>query len=133
MFERVEAMLVAKEDLQGHERRQKPESHRQHHAGFIHRSALADQPGGDPDHDKTGRNKEADDSVRQAIGEGRAEDDREPILGEEAPVDDLVAGRRLHPAIGGENPERGEERLRLSSSSYFLFSATNVGSCCGLR
>jgi hypothetical protein len=45
----------------------------------------------------------------EAIGEGRTEDDEEPVLGHEPPFDHLVTRRGLHPAVGGKDPERGKE------------------------
>src|SRR5262249_49121251 len=60
--------------------------------------------------DETRGDEEADDGVCQAIREGWTEDYGEPVLGKEAPVDDLVARRRLHPAVGGQDPERRKER-----------------------
>jgi hypothetical protein len=106
MFKRVETMLVTEQNLQRDKHRQQPQRHRQHHACFVHRSSLADQIGGDSDDNEAGGDEEADDRMPQAVGEGRAEDDLEPILGKEPPVHDLVAGRRLHPAVGRQDPER---------------------------
>ena len=44
-------------------------------------------------------------------GKGRIEDDLEPVCRHELPVGvDRVAGRRLHPAVGGQDPERRDQR-----------------------
>ncbi len=44
-------------------------------------------------------------------GEGGVEDDRPPVLGDElAGVVDAVAGWRVHPAVGGEDPGCRHER-----------------------
>ncbi len=49
--------------------------------------------------------------MHEAVGKRRIEDDLEPIGGDELPVGvDGVAGRRLHPGIGGEDPECGNQR-----------------------
>ena len=49
--------------------------------------------------------------MHEAIGKRRIEDHLEPVGGDELPVGvDGVAGRRLHPGIGGENPERRDQR-----------------------
>ena len=50
--------------------------------------------------------------VREAVWEGRIEDHLQPIDGHDTAIDDFEALRRLHPAIGGENPERRNERAR---------------------
>ena len=48
--------------------------------------------------------------VREAIWEGGIEDHLQPIHGYDTAVVDLEALRCLHPAIGGENPKRRNER-----------------------
>ena len=46
----------------------------------------------------------------EPVGEGRAEDDLQPIHRIEPAVDDGVADRRLHPTVGREDPEGGKKR-----------------------
>ncbi|MNH13104.1 hypothetical protein D3C79_726660 [compost metagenome] len=48
--------------------------------------------------------------VQQAIRERRVEDHREPVHRDYNAVDDFVTLRGLHPAVGGKNPERGNDR-----------------------
>ena len=49
--------------------------------------------------------------VHEAIGERRIEDDRPPVGGHElAGGVDGVAGRRVHPAVGGQDPEGRQQR-----------------------
>ena len=49
--------------------------------------------------------------VHEPVGEGWVEDDCDPVRRNElADFVDRVAGRRLHPAVDRENPERGNER-----------------------
>ena len=49
--------------------------------------------------------------VHEAIGKGRVEDHLQPVGGDELAVGvHGIAGRRLHPGIGGENPERRDQR-----------------------
>ena len=48
----------------------------------------------------------------EAIRQRRAEDDREPVLRKEQAVDHFVAGRRLHPAVGGKDPECRQQACR---------------------
>ena len=98
-------MLIAEKNLQRHERRQQPKGHRQHRARFDDEAPAPQIEGGDADDDKGGSDIEADDRVRQPIGKGGVEDDLSPRLRKETSVDDLVARRRLHPTVGGENPK----------------------------
>ena len=44
--------------------------------------------------------------MRKAVGEARIEDDRQPVERKGHAVFHFVSGRRLHPAIGRQNPER---------------------------
>ena len=97
---------------------------------FVDGAALAQQIGGDAEHDEAGGDVEADDRVGEAIGEGRVEDDLRPVRGKEAAVDDLVAGRRLHPAVGGQNPEGREQRARAPPSARRR-NAPSAAPACG--
>ena len=74
------------------------------------RLAAPQRVGADPQHDEGGRHVEGADRVRQPIGKRRIEDDLEPILRKKPAIDDLVADRGLHPAIGGQDPERRGQR-----------------------
>ena len=72
----------------------------------------------DRQHDERGRQIRGGEHMREAIREARIEDDREPVDRIGDAVAHLVTGRRLHPAVGGENPERrdrgaeGDDRRR---------------------
>ena len=111
MLQRVEAVLIAGENLDRRHQRGHPHRHRKHHprtgqmlvAQQMKRADGADhQRGGE-----IGRQHH----MHEAIGKRRIEDDLEPVGGDELPVGiDGVAGRRLHPGIGGENPERRDQR-----------------------
>ena len=48
--------------------------------------------------------------VSEPIRKGRAEDDLQPVLRDEPAVDDCVAGGRLHPTVGRQDPEGRKER-----------------------
>jgi hypothetical protein len=48
--------------------------------------------------------------MRDPVRKRWIEDHVHPVLREKAPIDDLVAGRRVHPAVGGQDPERREQR-----------------------
>ncbi|MNR06066.1 hypothetical protein D3C85_1221270 [compost metagenome] len=47
--------------------------------------------------------------MHQTIGEGGVEDHRQPVHRHHAAVDDFEALRGLHPAVGGEDPEGGDD------------------------
>ena len=105
----VEPVAVAEEDLQRDRNRQQPQRHGQHAAGFFDKAAATQIKRGDADHDKAGRDVERDHGMHQAIRKGRVENDLQPVLRKKAAVDDLVPNRRLHPTIGGEDPEGREQ------------------------
>ena len=48
--------------------------------------------------------------MHQAIGERRVEDHCQPVGRYHAAIDDFKTLRRLHPAVRGKNPERGDQR-----------------------
>ena len=57
--------------------------------------------------------------VHEPIGKRRVEDDRPPVRGHElAGGVDGVAGGRLHPAVGGQDPERRHAACRLRPSAW---------------
>jgi hypothetical protein len=60
----------------------------------------------DREHDERGGEIGRVQHMREAVGEARIEDDRQPVHRIGDAVAHLVAGRRLHPAIGRKNPER---------------------------
>ncbi len=62
------------------------------------------------EHDERGRHDERDDRMREPVRKRRAQQHRDDALRIEAPVDEPVAARRLHPAVHGENPERRQQR-----------------------
>ncbi len=90
VFERVEPVQVAEEQLQRHEEGQQPERHREHDPALVHEAPAPDDVGGHAQHHEAGGHVEGDDRVRQAIGEGGLENDRQPVFREEPAVDHLV-------------------------------------------
>ena len=48
--------------------------------------------------------------MQQAVGKRRVKDNREPVHRHHLAIDDLKPLRRLHPAIGREDPEGGDYR-----------------------
>jgi hypothetical protein len=79
MLERVEPVLVAKENLQRHQRQQQPQRDGEHHPPFLGEPALADQPRAHAQHDEAGGDVSGADHMREAVGKGRVEDDCEPV------------------------------------------------------
>ena len=84
VLERVQAVQVADEDLQGHEDAQKPQRHRKHDAALVDETTAPDQVGRHRSDNEGGGDIEADNRMGESVREGRVEDDLEPILGEEA-------------------------------------------------
>ena len=80
MVARVQAVLIADDHLKRDENGQQPQRHRQHDSPFFGRVPSPDEIGADAEHDETAGNKEADNDVRQPVGEGRVEDHLEPVL-----------------------------------------------------
>ena len=111
MFQRVEPVLVAGDDLDRRHQRGHPHRHREHHARAGEVPVAQQVPGADrADHQRGGQVRRQH-HVHEAVGEGRVEDHLEPVGGDELPLGvEGVAGRRLHPGIGGENPERRNQR-----------------------
>ena len=106
MLQRVQAVQVAKHDLQGHEQGEKQQRHAHHDAALGARRPPQQIIGTDgEDHERRG-DQECRDGVREPVWKGGREDHGGQAEREKTPVDDLVAGRRLHPAVYGENPER---------------------------
>ena len=101
MFQRVEAVLIAGEDLDRRHQRGHPHRHGKHHArsgamGIAQQMIRADRA----DHER-GREIRRQHHVDEAIGERRVEDHLEPVGSDElAGRVDGVAGGRLHPGIG---------------------------------
>ena len=84
----------------------------QHEASFIDPLSAPHRVGADAEYDERRRDVNGADRVGQPIRERRAEDDLKPVVREKTPIDQVVTGGRLHPAIGGKNPERREQRPR---------------------
>jgi len=110
MMQRVHAMQIAGDDLDRYEDRDEDDRHAQHGSRFGHMTSVLQMPCADTEHGERRRQEEARHRVRETIGKRRIEDHRQPVRRHVASVDDIVADRGLHPAIGSENPERREQR-----------------------
>ena len=108
MGKRVEPVLVADEQLQGCQHHQQQERH-PHHGARVFRMPVGQQIAcADRQHDKSGSEERRIEHMRESIGEARIEDDRPPVQRHGDAIDDLMAGRRVHPAVRRQHPERRE-------------------------
>jgi len=110
MFQCVQPMQVADDDLQRHHDAEEGERHLHHHAAFLDVPALAQEAGGDGEDHEAAGDEEGDDRVREAVRKRRREQHRQHADRLETPVHNDVALRRLHPAVDRENPERRHQR-----------------------
>ena len=111
MLQRVEAMLIAGENLDRRDQRRHPHRHRKHHARTGQMLIPQQMIGADRAHHERGGEVGRQHHVHEAIGKRGIENHLQPVGGDELPVGvDGVARRRLHPRIGRENPERGNQR-----------------------
>ncbi len=108
VFQRVEPVLVADEGLDRRHDGDQPDGHAHHGAGVLRVAPGMDVARADRQHDEGGGEVAGRHHMGEAIGEARVEDRRQPVGRVGDAVDHLVAGRRLHPAIGGEDPEGGK-------------------------
>ncbi len=115
MFERVEPMHVACENLQGRDNRGHPHRHREHFARVRIGLVLQQVPGTDSADHESGRQIGGHYGVDEAVGEARVKDDVPPAgARQELTIRaNLVPRRSLHPAIDAEDPKgrhKGAER-----------------------
>jgi hypothetical protein len=116
VFQDAEPVQVADEDLDGHHDGREPHRHREREPrarelGLGRVVRMAQQhPGRHAPDRKGGRQEAAEHHVHVADREGRVEDDLPPICRQRDPVLDPEPGRGLHPGVGGQDPEGGDQR-----------------------
>ena len=110
MRERVEAVQVAQHDLRWNEDGDERHGHRHHPLRFNEVPAVLHVPRCDAENSERRRQVEPRDGMHQPVRKRRIEDDRKPTRWKKAPVDQLVALRRVHPAVERKDPERREQR-----------------------
>jgi hypothetical protein len=112
MLERVEAVQVADEDLNRRNERGHPHRHGEHLARMFLLRILEQMPRANGSDDQRRREICGDHRMDEAIRKTRIEDDGEPaVRGHELPLAvQRESGRRLHPAVHRQDPERGDER-----------------------
>jgi hypothetical protein len=111
VLEGVEAVLIPGEHLHRRDDRRHPHRHREHDprlaVGVVSQQVKrTDGANGEGGGEVCGK-----DGVGQAVGEAGIEDDRPPVLGDElAGFVDRETGRRLHPAVGRQDPGGRDQR-----------------------
>ncbi len=100
MFEGVQPVEVAGENLQRCDHDQHARRHGEHQPRALVRAIARQVPAADRAHDERRGQIRRQNHVHEAVGEGRIEDDRPPVHRHELPdVVDRVALGRLHPAV----------------------------------
>ena len=110
MLEGIHPVEIPKNHLKWDQKGQQPKRHRKHNSAFGYGFAAPDRVCPDADYDQCCRDIKPRHRVPQPIWKRRVEDDGPPVRGEVAAVNDLVPGRRLHPAVDCQDPERREQR-----------------------
>src|SRR5262245_24255793 len=100
MLERVEAMLVADEELQRRDDGSKGDRHSEHGVALLQMFAGEDVSSAYGKHHERRRQIGGRHHMREAVREARVEDDVEPVQRIGDAVAHLIARRRLHPAVG---------------------------------
>src|SRR3546814_14294320 len=93
------------------------ERHRQHDAAMRDAPSLEQIPGADAADDEGRREVGGEHHVREAVKEGRVEYRLEPVDHIENAVAQGETGGRLHPAVGGNDPEGRDPRAERDHAS----------------
>jgi hypothetical protein len=109
LFKRVEAVHVADHQLQRRGHRQHDDAHLQGLPRKLVVPVAQQVPGAHARDHKAARNKGGDREVREAIGERGIEDGLGPGGHLDHAVHHLHPGWCMHPAVGGQDPERRNE------------------------
>lgn len=103
-------MHVAGEDLERRDDRGHPHRHGEHDACAFIAAVAQDMQRPDRADDERCRQIGGEQHVHEPVREGGVEDHRPPVGRDElADSVDRVAGRRLHPAVHRQDPERRHE------------------------
>ena len=105
VLQRVEAVHVAREDLERDQHRAKPDA--EAHSGGRCRGPVAPEPavGREPRHEEGHGQAGGQQHVGEAVGHGGVEDDGPPVRCVDDTVAQLEARRRVHPAVEHQDPE----------------------------
>ncbi len=111
MLARIEPVQVTDHELERREPDENAERHADHDAAMRHAPLPQNVPGADPRHAKCGGEIGGGHHMGEAVGEGRVEDGLPPARHvQHARLVGAEARRRLHEAVGRENPEGGDRR-----------------------
>ena len=112
VLQRIEAMEVARENLDRRDDGGHPHRHGKHLARMGIRPVAQQVPCAYAADHESGGKIGGDHRMHQAIGEAGIEDDFQPALARQilAVGADLVADRGLHPAVDRQDPESRDER-----------------------
>ncbi len=106
VLQRVQAVQVTGDDLQRDQHRTQRQAGAQRLAGPGLRLAAQHLPGGHTGQQKGHRQPRGQQHMHQPVRERGVEDDLRPRGGKELAVADLEAGRRVHPRVQRQDPER---------------------------
>jgi hypothetical protein len=112
MLGRVQPMQVACQDLQRHHDQGERSRQAQHADRRLHVHALAQVPARHASDHEAGGQEGSQGHVRQAIRERWVEDHLAPRGDVEDSVHQFHALGRVHPAVGRQDPERGQQRAQ---------------------
>ena len=110
MLERIEAVLVADEELQRRSDGSERDRHADHGLAVLQMFAGEDVSCAYGEHHEGRGQIGRRHHMRESIREARVEDDVEPVERIGDAVAHFVSGRRLHPAVRRQDPEGGEQR-----------------------
>ena len=106
----LQAVQVTDDDLQRHRDRGEADRQLQHQLCSLAMPLPQQVHGADAADDEAGSDERRERHVREAQRERRIEHDVPPARRLEHAVDDAIAGRRVHPAVGRDDPERRDQR-----------------------
>ncbi len=110
MLKGVQTMHIAHHGLdRGHHQRH-PQRHREHLADSGRIVAFEKVPGTRGTHKQRAAQEGRDRHMQQAVGERRVKDDLEPVNRDHLAINNLMALRGMHPAVGSEDPEGRHQR-----------------------
>ena len=105
MLKRVQAVHIAHHRLDGGDQQCHPHGHREHGPDGGRIVTAQQVPGTRRADKQRAAQKRGNSHMNQAIREGGVKDDCQPVLRNDLSVFDGEPLRRMHPAVGGEDPE----------------------------
>ena len=109
MLKGVKTMHIPHHRLDWRYQQRHPHRHRQHFADGRRVVAAQKMPRGRGPDEHGAAEKRGYRHMKQTIRERGVKDNRQPVLRNEMAIFDGKTLRRLHPAVGGEDPESGDQ------------------------